>query len=46
MAEEYWNVFKENGDVMCYLLYKAKERRSQERTQTVDAADPEEHPAG
>lgn len=46
MAEEFWNIFKENGDVMCYLLYKAKDSSMQEQMHNIDAADPEEHSAG
>lgn len=45
MAEEFWNIFKENGDALCYLLYKAKASREATKSTAVSAANPGGEPS-
>lgn len=45
MEDQFWNLFRETGDPMGYLLYKAEKKRKQAEAEKKPAAE-KRPPAG
>ena len=46
MEEQLWNLFRETGDPMGYLLYKAEKKQKQEKKPDKAAPRPQPQPKG
>ena len=38
MEQSWWDLFRETGDALCYLLYRAEERERESEAESAPAA--------